>query len=131
MAFARNLAESRITELGLSVLSAMIVISKWADTNDDAEHVNDINQWLFDVQRTLIKPSGTRFKRQQYYKFLFAEQIEKVEDITRCIDRGLREYKSLQEISADAEVYEKLNKIYKQLSKDLSNDQFEGIENYL
>ena len=128
MAFARNLAESRITELGLSVLSAMIVISKWADTNDDAEHVN---QWLFDVQRTLIKPSGKRFKRQQYCKFLFAEQIEKVEDITRCIDRGLREYKSLQEISADAEVYEKLNKIYKQLSKDLSNDQFEGIENYL
>ena len=128
MAFASNLAESRITELGLSVLSAMIVISKWADTNDDAEHVN---QWLFDVQRTLIKPSGTRFKRQQYYKFLFAEQIEKVEDITRCIDRGLRGYQSLQEICTDAEVYEKLNKIYKQLSKDLSNDQFEGIENYL
>ena len=131
MAFESNHAETRITELGWLALSSMIVISKWEDTDNYAKHVDDVNQWLFDVQKTLIQPKGKRFKWKRYYQLLFAEQIQTTEGITQYINRGLRGYKGLEEISADAEVYEQLNKIYKQLAKDLSKNQFEGIENYL
>ena len=131
MAFERNHAETRITELGWLALSSMIVISKWEDTDNYAKHVDDINQWLFDVQKILIQPRGKRFQRKRYYQLLFAEQIKTTEGITQYINRGLRGYKSLEVIRTDAGVYEQLNKIYKQLAKDLSKNQFEGIENYL
>ena len=131
MAFERNHAETRITELGWLALSSMIVISKWEETDNYAKHVDNINQWLFDVQKILIQPRGKRFQRKRYYQLLFAEQIKTTEGITQYINRGLRGYKSLEVIRTDAGVYEQLNKIYKQLAKDLSNNQFEGIENYL
>lgn len=131
MAFERNHAETRITELGWLALSSMIVISKWEDTDNYAKRVDDINQWLFDVQRTLIQPKGKRFKRQKYYQLLFAEQIQTTEDITQYINRGLRGYKNLKETSTDAEVHKQITKIYKQLAKNLSKNKFEEIENYL
>ena len=131
MAFERNHGESKITELGLLVLPSLIAISKWEDTDNYAKHVDDVNQCLFDVQRTLIQPKGKRFKQKKYYRLLFAEQIQMTEGITQYINRGLRRYNGLKEISPDAEVYKQLTKIYKQLAKDLSKNQFEGIENYL
>ena len=131
MAFEKNQGESRITELGLLVLLSLIAISKWEDTDNYAKHVDDINQWLFDVQRTLIQPKGKRLKRKKYYRLLFAEQVQTTESITQYINRGLRGYKGLKETNTDAEVYKQLTKIYKQLAKDLSKNQFEGIENYL
>ena len=131
MAFERNHAETRITELGWLALSSMIVISKWEDTDNYAKHVDDINQWLFDVQKTLIQPMRKRFKEEKYFQLLFAEQIQTTEAITQYINRGLRGYKGLKVINTDAEAYDQLKKIYKSLAKDLSNNQFEGIENYL
>ena len=131
MAFERNHAETRITELGWLALSSMIVISKWEDTDNYAKHVDDINQWLFDVQRTLIQPKGKRLKRKKYYQLLFGEQIQTTEGITQYINRGLRGYKGLKVINTDAESYDQLSKIYKSLAKDLSKNQFEGIQNYL
>ncbi len=131
MAFEKNQGESRITELGLLVLPSLIVISKWEDTDNYAKRVDDVNLLLFDVQRTLIQPKRKRFKRQNYYRHHFAEQVQTTEGITQYINRGLRGYKGLKDTNTDAEVYKQLNKIYKQLAKDLSNNQFEGIENYL
>ena len=131
MAFERNHAETRITELGWLALSSMIVISKWEDTDNYAKHVDDINQWLFDVQKILIQPRGKRFQRKRYYQLLFAEQIKTVECITQYINRDLRGYKGLKEIRTDSGVYEQLTKIYKSLAKDVAKNQFEGIESYL
>ena len=109
----------------------MIVISKWEDTENYAKNADNINQWLFEVQRTLIQPKGKRFQRKKYYQLLFAEQIKTVECITQYINRGLRGYKGLKVINTDAESYDQLSKIYKSLAKDLSKNQFEGIQNYL
>ena len=131
MAFEKNQGESRITELGLLVLLSLIAISKWEDTDNYAKHVDDINQCLFEVQRTLIQPKGKRLKRKKYYRLLFAEQVQTTEGITQYINRGLRGYKGLKETNTDAEVYKRLNKIHKQLAKDISKNRFEGISNYL
>ncbi len=131
MAFEINHAITRIGELGWLALSSMIVISKWEDRDNYVKHVDNINQWLFDVQKTLIQPKGKRFKGEKYFQLLFAEQIKTTEGITQYINRGLRGYKGLKVINTDAEAYDQLSKIYKQLAKDLSNNQFEGIENYL
>ncbi|MBV5309985.1 hypothetical protein [Chromatium okenii] len=131
MAFERNKAESRVTELGLPVLHHLIKILKWDDKNNYSKHIYDINNWLFQIQDITIKKKGKRFKPEQYYLFLFNEQIKSVEDITKKINRSLREYKQLPEINSDVRVYQLLTQVYQRISLDLSKDQFEGIEKYL
>jgi hypothetical protein len=131
MVFNKSQAESQITELGLPVLSLMIKISKWEDKENYTNHIDDINCWLFGIQKILIRSKNKRFKSERYFKFLFQEQIESVINITHYINRDLRRHKDLNEINSDIEIFEKLTKIYKQLSIDLSNNEFDGIENYL
>ena len=112
MAFDKVQAESRITELGLLVLPSLIVMTKWEDAGNYAKRVDDVNQCLFDVQRTLIQPKGKRFKRKKYYRLLFAEQVQTTEGITQYINRGLRGYKGLKVNCTDAEVYKQLYPSY-------------------
>lgn len=130
MAFERSRAESKITELAIPVLFHIIKILKWEDSINYSKHVEDINTWLFDIQRILIKPRSRRFKPELYYIFLFEEQIKSIFDITLFINRDLRKYKNLKELNSDEIIYEKLIKFYKQLSIDISINQFNGIENY-
>lgn len=131
MVFKKIQAESQITELGLPALFLMIKMSKWEDKENYTNHVDEINCCLFDVQRTVIRTKNKRFKSKRYFKFLFQEQIESVLNITHYINRDLRRYKGLKEINSDIETFEKLTKIYKKISVDLSNNEFDGIENYL
>jgi CRISPR/Cas system-associated protein Csm6 len=130
MAFERDHAENKITELALPVLNHIIKIFKYEDEYNNLKHINDIDNWLFNIQRILIKPRNKRFKPEQYFKFLFEEQIKSPIDITNYINRELRKYKSLKQLNSDEEVYEELVKLYKKISIDISNDHFEGVENY-
>jgi hypothetical protein len=131
MAFARNNAESRVTELGLPVLHHLIKIQKWDDNINYHKQIHDINHWLFSIQDITIKTKSKRFKPEQYYLFLFNEHINSAEDITKKINRTLREYKHLSELNSDSEVYQSLTQIYQKISTALSKNQFEGIENYV
>lgn len=128
MAFARNNAESKITELGLPALHHLIKILKWDDQRNYNKHIHDINNWLFQIQDITIKPQGKRFQAEHYYLFLFAEHIKTAADITKKINRSLREYKQLPEINSDDAVYQALTQIYQKISVDLSKNQFEGID---
>jgi uncharacterized C2H2 Zn-finger protein len=131
MAFERNRAESKITDLALPILNCIIKLFKYVDSSNYSKHINDIDNWLFNIQRILIKPRNKRFKSEQYFKFLFEEQIKSPTDITNYINRELREYKELKQFNSDEEVYIELVEIYKKISIDISNDQFEGISKYL
>lgn len=131
MAFERDRAESKITELALPILNHIIKLFKYVDEYNYLKHIDDIDNWLFNIQRVLIKPRNKRFKPEQYFKFLFEEQIKSPTDITNYINRELREYKELKQFNSDEEVYIELVEIYKKISIDISNDQFEGIAKYL
>lgn len=128
--FKRSYAENKITELGLPILGYIIKIFKYGDNHNYSKHINDIDNWLFNIQRILIKPKNKRFKPEQYFKFLFEEQVKSPIDITNYINRELRVYKPLKRLNSDEEVYKELIVLYKKISIDISNDQFEGIENY-
>ena len=106
MAFERSRAESKITELGIPILSHIIKILKWKDVINYSKHIEDIDNWLFDVQRILIKPRSKRFKPESYYLFLFEEQVKSVLDITQFINRDLRKYKNLKELNSDEIIVE-------------------------
>ena len=131
MAFERERAESKITELALPILNHIIKLFKYVDEYNYLKHIDDIDNWLFNIQRVLIKPRNKRFKPEQYFKFLFEEQIKSPVDITNYINRELRKYKELKQLNSDEEVYEELVEIYRKISIDISNDQFEGITKYL
>ncbi|PQJ96996.1 hypothetical protein [Chromatium okenii] len=76
MAFERNKAESRVTELGLPVLhNHLIKILKWDDKNNYSKHIYDINNWLFQIQDITIKKKGKRFKPEQYYLFFLTNKL--------------------------------------------------------
>jgi uncharacterized C2H2 Zn-finger protein len=130
MVFKQSYAENKITELALPVLNHIIKIFKYGDSPNYLKHINDIDNWLFNIQRILIKPRNKRFKPEQYFKFLFEEQIKSPIDITNYINRELRAYKSLKQLNSDEEVYEELVKLYKKISIDISNDHFEGVQDY-
>ena len=133
MAFEKSKAESKVTELGLPVLYHLIKIFKWNDQLNYNKHIHDINAWLIRIQDILIKPKSKRFKPEQYYKFLFEEQIKSKEDVTFKIESGIfdeyRDLKILEE--SDQVIYEKLKSIYKNISVDISKREFKNIRNYL
>lgn len=131
MAFERDKAESKITDIGIPVLLHLIKILKWEDKDNYDKHIKDINGWLFSIKRILIKPKGKRFKPNQYYSFLFEEQIKNVNDITNAVYGDLQNYHNLKVINTDREVYNKLKNIYKQLSNDISDGSFMGIQFYV
>lgn len=131
MVFERDKAESKVTELGLPILYHFIKILKWEDPLNYNKHIDDINNWLTDIQDIKIKPKRKRFKPEQYYEFLFEEQIESVIDITKKINSAkFKKYQILKEINSDIEVYNKLKVIYKQISNDISKNNFTSIEKY-
>jgi hypothetical protein len=130
--FEKSKAESKITELGLPVLYHMIKIIKWEDKDNYFKYINDIDNLITDIQDVVIKPEGKRFKPEQYYRFLFKEQIHSEIDITKKINSvKLKQYKNLKALNTDKKVYDILNFIYNKISIDLSNNEFETIKKYL
>ena len=84
-------------------------MAPWEDISNYDKHIKDINNWLFDVQDVVIKPKSKSFKSQQYYTFLFEEQIKSKEDVSKKINGKLQNYHNLKVINTDEDVYNRVN----------------------
>lgn len=131
MAFSRSNAESKITSLGIQVLLHLIKILKWNDIINYNKHIADINSWIFQIQIIKIKPRNKRFNSNQYYEFMFHEHIEQLSDLDNMIKFGLQHYHNLPVLKTNDKLFENLKIIYTNLSNDISENKFKGIEYYL
>jgi len=130
MARDRRKAENDISSLADPIINHLIKILKWKDEINYSHHIHDINNWLFKIQRIRLK-GGRRPKPADYYKWIFSEILGSAGDVTNIIRRELKDYLSLEKIRTDADVYHQIEELMKKIAADLSDDKFEGIENYL
>ncbi|MBB1125602.1 hypothetical protein [Thiospirillum jenense] len=130
MAFDRRNAEAKITFQGLEILKHLIKLLKWEDSYNHNKHIGDINGWLFSIQRITYKPKNKRFKSEQYYQFLFEEQVKSLDDINTYIKIDLKDYSNLKVKNSNEYVYTELCSLYKKISVDISDGLFIGIDKY-
>jgi hypothetical protein len=62
---------------------------------------------------------------------MFGEHIEKLSDLHNMIKFGLQRYHNLPVLKVNEVLFEDLKIIYTELCKDISNNEFKGIEHYL
>lgn len=130
MAYERKVAEGQITGIGLQVLYHLIKLLKWEDDLNHNKHISDINNWLNQIKRITYKPKSKRFKPEQYYEFLFKEQVKSINDIKTYVNNDLKDYRNLKVKNSDEFIYNELCSLYKKISFDLSKGVFFGLDNY-
>ena len=129
MAFSRKEIESKITNLGSPIIEHLIKILKWKDDQNFEKHCRDITNWLYQVQNFKLK-DGRRPKDKDYFKWLFLDNGGDVKNIRRRI-KALYNYHQLTILKSDEEVFLSIAYIIDKISKDISNDNFEDIKNYI
>jgi len=128
MAFSRRDYQDRVTGISLPISLHLIKVLKWESGNDHDKHLNDINNWLFQIQSLKSK---SKIKSSDLKKWIFTEQIDSENDVTKKIRRQLRSYNNKIEILSDREVYDKYVEMQDTIIKDIQNDDFEDIRNYI
>lgn len=129
--YTRSIAESKITNKGLQVLPKIIKILKYEDNENYENDIEFIDDLLCDISLTRILPRGKFFKSKEYYSFIFEEHIQSISDLEKYINRRFEKYEDLKVIRPNKELFEKLKKVYTNISNVLANDSFETIRYYL
>jgi len=128
-ALRRRDVESAITSLSVPITKHLVKLLKWHDTLNYDKHIGDINNWLFDIQRLIIK-GGKRPTQSDYFTWMFKDVLNDEETLDRMI-RGLHQYSNLLVIRKNDEVYNIIKNIMFQLSYDLELNDFDDIQDYL
>lgn len=130
MAVNRKTVENQITGLGNPIYIHLIKILKWEDDANLNKHLNDINEWLFQCQQKKINKK--RIAAKYYKDWIFQDNIDSFKEFENIIKTSLKKYsKTLKEIRSNKEVWDIIQSIIDQISKDLENFEFDDIQNYL
>jgi hypothetical protein len=130
MAMHNSIAEEKITELSIPIIHNLIKIFKWEDNINRNKYINDINNWIRNIQNIKLKTKTRRFQDSDYFRILFTENIPSKQVLTRIIDYDLSKYSHLTSINDDIAVYIKLNVICTEISQDLAKNDFKSIDLY-
>jgi len=129
MASKRNEVESKITELSDPVTEHLIKLLKWNDPTTYVKHCNDINKWIYRIQRFKLK-GNKRPSQKDYYQWMFEDVASDNRTVGLWI-KGMNDYHSLSERMSDDDVFDNIKSILSRVSLDLSNNSFTDIDNYL
>ena len=115
--------------VGRKVSSNIIQLLKWEDKDNYDNYIRDINKCLYDIQRIRLK-NGRKIRLIDHYDWIFAEDLSSIERVKNIIE-AYSYNNSLKVIRTDEEVYKILTSIMIKVCKDIAEDNFENIENYL
>lgn len=130
MAMRKSIAEEKITELSIPIIHHLIKLFKWENDLNKNKPINDINNWIRDIQNIKLKTKTGRFKESDYFRILFTENVPSKQVLTRIIDYDLSKYSYLTVTNTDEVVYNKLNIICTKISQDLAKNDFKSITLY-
>jgi len=132
MAVDRKKAEQVLNALSDEIFEHLIKILYWIDDINLDKHCKDINTWLYKCQDILLKPNSKRLTEKNYYEWLYLDFNSSETQLASTIKRRLKDYHSLTRTELNENIlFLKLKEIYKSISKDLSNDNFEDIRDYI
>lgn len=134
MAETRAQAERIVRGIGDEIVLHLVKVLYWEDDLNKEKHLKDIQTWLNKINRITLKPNNKSIKEKDIYHWLwdgpFGNGCEWFERL--IIKKELSAYHDLPrtELSSE-ELYRKLERICKEISRDISTDEFISIENYL
>jgi len=131
MSFDKKVGENKIRDLSEQILLHLIKILKWEDKINYSKHINDINNWLQQIQD--IRINKKLLKANRYYRLIYDEPIgDDVLLVDSRIKRRLKNYHSLNVITDNhTDIMNMIHKIIKKVSVDISKNEFESVKNYL
>lgn len=128
MAIERKMAHRDIHGISFELTNHIIKTLVIPESGDREHWKNEIDEWLQNIQRIILKPKNKRLSQTQYFEWLVREP-EYVAD-ERWIRLLKHRYKD-ENFVVSYDLNETLQHILYRLCVDLGNNQFESIENYL
>lgn len=129
-AFARKFVESKITEESQELIEHIIKVLKWKDDRSYHGHIKSMNGWISKIKR--MKISGNKKPKEKNYRdWMFNDIIANVNDVKSIVDDLTPEYGDLKVLRDENTIYSLMVKIFDKLPKDLVDDKFNSIEDYI
>lgn len=131
MAFDKRTMENKIRNLENQINLHLIKLIRYEDKINERKHINDIMNWLYQVQRLDFNKKGRKFAKELYFKLLFEEPITDSDNIKylQDLERGeLNRYTTLAVKRNYEETMIYLEGVHREISKLLSEDSIYDIE---
>ena len=133
MAFERKKAKNTVTSLSFNIIEHLTKIYIFENAVDKNHWMNELNNWLLEIDRIYLKPKNTKLSKQEIYNWILIDAAPhySVEFLEKTSKRLSKQYPYKMH-SIDYEwLLQKLFTIIDKVATDISNDMFENIGDYL
>jgi vacuolar-type H+-ATPase subunit I/STV1 len=130
MAISRKKASEVISALGDEIFEHLIKLLFYKDEENYLKHLNDIDTWLFKIDRIELK-GNKRPKFNDYYNWLYKDFNSSSRQLNKSIKKLDKSYGSLEKIRTETELFHVLEEVYNELCSDLEKDEFNSIKEYI
>ena len=133
MAESRKDAEKMIRGINTPIFEHLIKVLYWEDKVNYNKHVNDLDTWLLSIEKIRLKPNSKSVKSIDIYNWLYDSPFNNgIEYLSTYIYKYLKQYHKLPRTGLSLKSLEqKLQIIYKEVSKDIEETKFISIRQYL
>jgi hypothetical protein len=132
---SRSRTEDKITDESYQPLLHIIKILRYNNSIDYNHHISDIDGWLHKIEFYINQYNGKRLKSKISMNWIFYDNFKSggfVNIFTKNEKYGvLKKYSDYQKLKTFEDIELQMIDIYDKLSKDLIDNKFETIENYL
>lgn len=127
---AKNKAGKINSGLANQVIIHLVKIYKYNNPIDLQHHCTDIDNWLYSIKNTILK-GNKKPKFENYYQWM-ATDNELSEELINKISKSLKDYnRNLAQIRSNHQVYNIINNMLYDISRDFANDTFLSIDDYI
>jgi hypothetical protein len=127
MADDRKDAEKTVTGLGKAIFKHLVVVLRYKDHTNQAKHLDDINNWLDEVQDIKLR-KGKRLKGADYFTWLYEDRDSDLVNLEKYVRRLDRDYGKLPIILDVSSLHGRLLSIYRDLSEQLGSNDFVTVQ---
>lgn len=128
-AFSRVDVKKNIMRLSIPIIRHLLKVMKWDDPVNYSKHIDDIDQWLFEIYVLKMKPNNKTPNAGEFFKWLY-DPYSTAEDINKMLVALNAKYK-LPVLRTNEQIHIELPRLYKALATDLANGTFVSIQSYL
>ena len=125
VALERYDLEVKITGSGKPLVDHIIKVLRYQDQLNYNKHINDIDDWLSEIEN--FKAKKQRVKIKYYVEWVFDERLKSFNKRIKALDK---KYKDCKIIRSDQEVLDIINRIKEPICRDLISNDFSTIKEY-
>lgn len=132
MAFERKKAVDKAISITNQLSRHMIKLIMYDQCQETNHWCTEVDSWLHDIQDTTLKASQRPLPYRDLMYLLYECPLEHISEVQKKMNRIHKQYLSHKIVEPDAGVvHKRLMDIYSQVCKDISEEKFETIADYL